>query len=543
MKRLFNIFSKENSVRTASVILIITLALSNVLGLLRDRFLAQNIHDFDLDIYYASFRIPDLIFNFLILGTITSAFIPIFSEYLARNDRKGAWHLTNLLINVALAFTIVAAILMAIFMPTVTHLVVPNFDGHRFDETVHYSRLLMLTPIFFSISYILGGVLNSFKRFLVYSIAPLVYNSSIIVGALLAQKFGIEGVVYSVIVGSALHAFIQLPAVMRLGFSYRTVFDFKNNSIKQIVQLMLPRSISMGANQIMLLIFTAIASALAAGSIMAFNFANNIQTMPIVVLGTSFATATFPTLAEKIAKKDFNGFAFYLDRAIRVIALLLIPASIITFILRAQIVRLIFGSGKFTWEDTQMTALTLGLFSISLVAQGLIPLLARAFYAMKNTRTPMFISLVTVAISVIGAYTLPLLNDVIPSTGHYWSLIHSCLTGVAALALAFSIGNFVNVLLLFFYLGKMHPEIYKKEVLSSIGKTIFISLIMGVVVWLTMHSMVNIVDMTRFVGVLTQATVSILAGIVSFLVLGRFFNSEELTWALTRKINGIKSTD
>lgn len=525
------------------MIMIITLTLSNLLGLLRDRFLARNIDSFDLDIYYASFRIPDLIFNFLILGTITSAFIPVFSDFLAKKDQKGAWRITNILINFALIFTIISAIILIIFMPAATKLVVPSFDTHRFNETVHYSRLLMLTPIFFSFSYIIGGVLNSFKRFLAYSLAPLVYNSTIIIGAILAPKFGIQGVVYAVVIGSILHALVQLPAALKLGFNYQAIIDFKDKSIHKILKLMLPRTVSMGVNQIMLLVFTAIASALAAGSIMAFNFANNISTMPIVVLGTSFATATFPTLAEKIAKRDFEGFAFYLDRAVRVICFLLIPSSVFFFLMRAQIVRLVFGTGKFTWEDTRMTALTLGLFSISLVAQGLSPLLARAFYAMKNTRTPMYISLVTVAVSVASAYLLPFFDKFVPSDGHYWELIHSCVTGVAGLALAFSIGSFVNVILLFVYLGKLHPEIYKKEVLSSLLKTISISLLMGVFVWLTMHGLANVVDMTRFVGVLTQTVVSLLVGGVSFLLLSRFFNGEELSWALTRKINGVKSTD
>ncbi len=542
MNRLFKMFSKENSVRSASVILIITLGLSNLLGLLRDRFLTSNIHSFDLDIYYASFRIPDLVFNFLILGTITSAFIPIFSDYLAKKDEEGAWHLTNLLINIVLFFTIISAIILAIFMPLVTKIVVPSFDPARFQQTVNYSRLLMITPIFFSVSYIFGGVLNSHKRFLIYSLAPLIYNVAIIVGAFLAPKYGINGVVLSVIAGAFLHALIQLPAVMKLGFKYQFVLDFKDKTIKRIIKLMLPRTISMGANQIMLLVFTAIASALAAGSIMAFNLANNIQTMPIVVLGTSFATAIFPTLAEKIAKNDFKGFGFYLDRGIRVITFLLIPASFIFILLRAQIVRLILGSGKFNWDDTRMTAMTLGLFSLSLVAQGLIPVLARAFYAMKNTKTPMIISLISVFVSIAFAILLPKLAGFVPETNRLLVIVADSFSGVASLALSFSIGSYVNALMLFYYLKKMHPEISNPEVTKSILKTIGIALIMGVLVWFTIHLVAKHVDMTRFVGVLTQTVVAISVGTISFLGLSRFFNSEELKWALTRKINGAKST-
>ena len=518
MKRLFKLFSKENSIRGASIILIITLTLSNILGLLRDRFLTKNISTFDLDIYYASFRIPDLIFNFLILGTITSAFIPIFSDFLAKKNEEEAWHVTNLLLNLALIFTLLSALILYIFMPNIVHIVVPKFDNFRLLETIKYSRLLMLTPVFFSISYIMGGVLNSYKRFFVYSLAPLVYNASIIVGAILAPAYGLKGVVYCVIAGSIFHALIQLPAAIKLGFSYRPVFDFQNATLKRIVKLMLPRTLSMGAGQIMLIIFTAIASALAAGSITAFNLANNIQTVPIVVLGTSFATAIFPTLSEKIAQNDFKNFSFYLNRAIKAIAFLMIPASLIFFLMRAQIVRLILGSGKFGWDDTKMTAITLGLFSLSLLAQGVIPLLARAFYALKNTRTPMYISIFSIVLSIILAY------------------LFARTLSVAGLALAFSIGSYVNAILLFYFLRKNHSEAWSEDLIPSLTRTVIISLIMAVFVWLTMHLMANYVDMTRFTGILIQAMVSGLVGVIIFLTLSYLLNSDELKWAITRKI-------
>ncbi len=521
MKRFFGLFSKENSVRSASIILIITLTLSNVLGLLRDRFLAKNILTSDLDIYYASFRIPDLIFNFLILGAITSAFIPVFSEYIMGKKLKEAYRITNSLINIALVALIIMALLFILFMPEIMPLVVPKFDTERMNETVKYSRLLMLTPIFFSTSYILGGVLNSFKLFLSYSLAPIVYNLSIIVGAaFFASRFGVIAVVYSVIIGSILHLLIQLPPVLKLGFRFSAVFDWKDKAIKRIIRLMIPRTIGMGANQLMLIVYTAIASSLTAGSIAAFTLSNNIQTMPSVVFGTSFATAVFPTLTAKIALNDKESFAFYLNRTLRSIAFLLIPSSVIFILMRAQIVRLILGSGKFGWDDTKRTALTLGLFSVSLLAQGLIPLLARAFYALKNTRTPMYISIVTAAISIALGFPL------------------AKMFGVAGLALSFSIASFINVVILFVYLRRIYPEIWNKDVSFSYIRITIISLIMGVLVWYSAHVASNYVDMNRFIGILTQTCIALVVGAVSYFGLSHFFDSDEMNWALTRKING-----
>lgn len=524
-RRLIRFFSKENSIRGASMILIITLALSNILGLFRDRFLTKNVSTYYLDIYYAAFRIPDAIFNALILGAITSAFIPIFADFLAQKKEQEGYKMANMLINLAVTAMGILAIIFIIFMPYLAPLVAPGFDHFRLNEVVKYSRILMLLPIFFSASYIIGGILNTHKRFMAYSLAPLIYNLAIIAGAFfLAPKYGLPGVIWAVVAGSFLHFLIQFIPALMLGYRYRFVFSFRDASILRILRLMIPRSISMGAGQIMLIAFTSIASMLAAGSISAFNLANNIETMPVVVLGTSFATAIFPTLAQKISENNHEDFAFYLNRALRAIGYLLIPSAAIFILLRAQIIRLILGSGKFTWDDTRMTAMALGFFALSIVAQGIIPLLSRAFYALKNTRTPMYISIATVTISVIVAFPL----------AHVLS--------VAGLALAFSIGSFFNAFVLLYYLRKMYPHVLDANLLFSYIKTIIISLIMAVFIWGTMHLVASHVDMTRFVGVLEQTLIAVLVGVVVFFLLSALFRQEEMTWAFTRRINGEKST-
>lgn len=524
MTKLFGFFSKENSVRGASLILIITLTLSNLLGLVRDRFLTKNIETFNLDVYYASFRIPDLIFNFLILGAISSAFIPIFSEFIAKDDKKKVnegHRIASSLINIAVSIMIVVAIGIFFLMPYLVPIVVPKFDSSRMAETVKFSRLLMLTPIFFSFSYIVGGILNSYKRFLAYSLAPLFYNLSIIIGAyFFAPRYGLTAVVWSVVAGAFIHLLIQLPSAIKIGYRHSWVFDWKNSSIRRIVKLMIPRTIGMGTNQIMLLFYTAIASTLAAGSITSFELGNNIQTMPSVVFGTSFATAVFPTLTAKIALNDNNGFAFYLNRAMRSIAFLLIPATVVFILLRAQIIRLILGSGKFGWEDTRRTALVLGFFSLSLLAQGLIPLLARAFYSLKNTKTPMYISIVSALTSVAFGY--PLAKSF----------------GVAGLAFAFSIGSFANAAILYYFLNKRYSSVLNKNLFKSIAYISLISIAMGISMWTAMHISANFVDMSRFIGVLTQTVITLVVGGFVYFGLSYLFECEEMKWALTRKING-----
>ena len=521
VKKFSNFFNSKNSVRSASIILVITMTLSNVLGLLRDHFLAGKIPTSELDIYFAAFRIPDLVFNFLILGAISSAFIPVFCGFIEDKKMDEGWKVVNILLNISVILLALSAVLMYFLMPYLTPLVVPYFTIEKMAEVTKLSRLLMLTPIFFSISYIFSGVLNSYKRFVSYAIAPLIYNLAIIIGILtVSEELGVLGIVYFVIVGSILHFLVQLPTSIKLGFRYQAIIDLKNKAIRRIIKLMLPRTLGMGVNQIMLIVYTAIASTLVVGSISAFNFANNIQTMPIVVFGTSFATAVFPTLTRAIANKDNEKFSFYLNRSIRAIAFILIPLSALFILLRAQIVRLILGSGEFAWSDTKATAVTLGFFSLSLFAQGAIPLLARAFYALKNTKTPMYVSIATVIVSVFFGYYL------------------STSMGVAGLALAFTIGSYFNAIMLYFLLSKQYNFSLDKKFFYIIVKITFVSFITAVFVWLTMNLAADIVNMQTFWGIFEQFTISFVMGAVIYFALTYMMKFEELTWVMRRKING-----
>ncbi|MCX6810305.1 MAG: murein biosynthesis integral membrane protein MurJ [Candidatus Berkelbacteria bacterium] len=519
-KRFQNFIHRENSLIGAAGVLIVTMALSNILGLLRDHYLARNIATADLDIYYAAFRIPDLIFNILIFGAISAAFIPVFTEYVTKGDKKDAFKLANSLISIGAAGLIVLAIVLYFLMPQLSHLIVPDFDSFRMEKTVQLSRILLLTPIFFSISYFVGGMLNSFKRFIAYSFAPIVYNLSIIIAAVFfAGNFGVVAVAWFVVIGAFMHMLVQVPTAMKLGWRYHSVFNFRDSGVKKVFRLMIPRAIGMGANNILLVVYTALASALAAGSIAVFNLANNIQTMPTVVFATSFSTAIFPTLAHRASIGDHESFSSYLTRSMRVIIYLLAPSTVIFILLRAQIIRLILGSGKFNWTDTRMAALTLGWFSFSLVAQGLIPLFAKAFYARHDTKTPTIISVASIIVSIAIAYPL------------------SKSMGVAGLALSFSIGSYLNALALYIWLYKLVPKIFNTEIIWSTLKIIFASFVMAAVVRYFGHYLYNYFNMLKFFGVLGQAAVTIIVGLMVYIIITYLFGCEELTWAIKRRVN------
>ena len=412
-KKIFNI--KTSTITSAAVVIGAASLISRVLGIFRDRVLAGEFGAGEtLDVYYAAFRIPDLIYNIVVLGAISAGFIPVFSFLLKRDKVFGilpgkqdqAWRLVSNLLNIMVLGLIVICAVMIILADNLMKFVVPGFAGEQFELAVKMSRIMFLSPILLGISAVLGGVLQTFKRFFIYSLAPIVYNVGIIIGALfLVNWFGIYGLAWGVALGAIMHMLIQLGATIGLGWRPQFVIDFKDESMITIFRMMVPRTMSLAISQINLLVITIIGSTLAAGSITVFNFANNLQYFPLGIFGISFAIAAFPTLSELVSKKD--EFINSLSATLRQILFFIIPSASLLIILRAQIVRAVLGSGKFSWSDTVATMDTLAFFSISLFAQALIPLLTRAFYARQDTKTPFIIGIISAVINVALSLILP----------------------------------------------------------------------------------------------------------------------------------------
>lgn len=511
MRKFFgSLLGGKNSYFGASIILIITLFLSNVLGVIRDHYLTQKIPTDVLSTYYAAFRIPDLLFNILILGAISSAFIPIFSSLIYQKKSQEAWKVANSVLNIAVVGLIFSCLILGLLMPYLAPLFVPGFDPEKIATTVKLARLMLASPVFFGLSYLFGAILNSYKRFLVYSLAPLIYNVAIIFGTLfLAPIIGITGVAIAVVIGAFLHMLIQVPVVVKLGFRWQAIFDFKNSHVRRIGILMFPRAIGLGANQILLLVFTGIASVLGGSAIAVYNLADNIQTMPMVVFGTSFAMAIFPTLAEKVSLKNWSGFSEDFIKTLRSILFFMVPIVFGVILLRAQIVRMILGSGHFGWQQTIDTANTLGFFALSLIFTSVVPLLARAFYALHNTKTPMIVTIITVIISIIAGKFLagPM--------------------GITGLALAYSVGSFFNALILYILIRKK-IEILEWPIFWFFIKIFFASAIMAISLQETKFIMAIFVDMSRFWGVFAQTFVSIIIAVSIYLTLTWIFNCEEI---------------
>ncbi len=506
LKKIFS--NQSKTITSAAVIIGAASLVSRLLGVLRDRVLAGQFGAGEvLDMYYAAFRLPDLIFNLLIVGSISAGFIPVFTSYM--NDKKKSWELVNIILNVLLIIMILLCLLFIWLAPWVIMAITPGFSKAQIAITANLSRIMFLSPIFLGISGILGSVLQSYKRFFIYSLSPILYNIGIIFGALFfVPALGIYGLAWGVVFGAFMHMLIQVPAVLLLGYNYQWIIDLTNKGFLRMVRVIMPRMLGLVTNQINLLIITIIGSTLASGSITVFNLANNIQSFPLGLFAVSFATAAFPTLSELANKKKEFIQAFSLS--LRQILFFIIPSAMLLIILRAQIVRAVLGSGLFDWEDTVLTLETLSLFAISLFAQGLIMLLARAFYAFNDSKTPFFIGLVTAFSNII------------------LSLMMVEPLGVAGLALAFSLASILNFFLLWLALHYKLGNLDGKKIIISSTKIVASTFMLAITAQAAKYLVEPVFGTTTFIGVTAQGSIAALSGLIVYLVVCWLMKSEEL---------------
>lgn len=506
---------KINSITIAAFLVASSSLVSRVLGIFRDRILAGQFGAGDvLDVYYAAFRIPDLIFNLIVLGALSAGFVPVFTSLIKDHKKTSnnpeAWQLVNHILNSILLVVVALSVLGVVFAPSLMKLVTPGFSGAKLDQTVALARIMFLSPILLGLSSVLGGALQSFKRFFVYSLSPIFYNLGIIFGAVyLTGLWGIYGLAWGVILGSLLHVLIQVPTIYRLGFVYHWGVGWRDRSVRQVLRMMTARTLTLTINQINLLVITVIASTLASGSLTVFNLANNLQSFPIGIFGISFAIAVFPTLSAKAFDKP--QLIFYFSRTFRQILFFIVPAMVLLLALRAQIVRVILGSGQFDWQDTILTMNTLAFFTLSLFAQATLPLLIRVFYARHDSKTPFYLGLIAAVVNVLLSWL--------------WAQP----LGVAGLALAFSISSILQFVLLFIALRLEIGSFGESRLIVSTVKFVIAALIAAVAIQAMKLLVWPYSDMTQLWGVLLQGGLAGLFGLVVYIGICSLLRCEELT--------------
>jgi putative peptidoglycan lipid II flippase len=524
--------SQTKSISSASLILGVSYLMSAFLGLIRDRLLAGTFGaGTELDVYYTAFTVPDFIALILIFGAIAAAVIPIFSSYLIKNKEE-AWKYVSTLLNVFLGFLIIVCLILIIFTPAIVSLTAPGFSGHKKDLAVMLMRIMFLSPIILGASNMISGILQVFHRFLVTALAPLLYNLGIIIGILFfVPKFGLPGLAWGVVLGGILHLAIQLPSFFFSGFKYKLSFNYKDPGVVKTIKLMVPRSLGLGAGQLNTIATTAIASTLMAGSIAVFNLANNLSSILVNAVAVSVSTASFPSMSMAFLKEDGEEFLRKFSGIFRQIIFLVVPLSLLLLLLRAQIVRVVLGVGKFGWADTKLTTACLGILALNLIAQALVLFLSKTFYAAHNTKIPAIISGLTVAFNIILSLLLVWLVRF--SSGfnfflqNFLRLGGVANIGVIALSLAYTITAVLEGSLLLYMFYKKFPKLRVKEISDSLYKILIASIIMVVLTFLTRQLLGSIVSLQTFWGIFFQLIISGTVGVATYAAAAHLLKSPE----------------
>ena len=524
-----------NSISQAALLLGFFAFLSQILGLFRDRGLASILGPSStLDIYYAAFRIPDLLYVTIASFFAITALLPFLTARSKDGDEVKAREFFNSVFSIFMIGLIGVSIILLILMPYIAPLIVPGFSGEELKDLILISRIMLLSPIFMGISNLFGSVTQMYRRFFVYALSPIFYNIGILVGVfILYPAFGISGLAFGVILGAFLHALIQLPVIIRHRFVPKFTIKFRWSEIRPLIALSLPRTIGLATTNISIIAIVAMASLIGEGSISVFQFSYNLQNVPLILIGLSYSVAAFPTLSRLFNENNIKLFIEEIKNAGRQIIFWSLPVVFLFIVLRAQIVRVVLGTGNFDWSDTRLVAASLALFSISVLAQSLLLLLVRGYYAAGRTWRPLLINVATTGVTIIMAFLLLWAFD---HFIYFRYFIESLLrvddlssTSVLMLPLAFSTGLIVNFIWLWFAFRKDFPLIQKSGLARTFFQSLGGSFIMASVAYKSLQFFDNIFDINTFFGIFLQGFLSGILGIIAGIIVLRLMKNKELS--------------
>lgn len=512
-KKIIN--SQQNTVLSAASLIMIMIIASRILGLVRQRVLANYFAPGDLSLFFAAFRLPDTIFEVLVFGTFSSAFIPVFTKALKDGEKK-AWEIAGRVVTIGLLIFGIAAIVFAIFAPQIYSVIAPGFSDGETIQIANLARILFAAQGFFVVSYVLTGVLESLRRFLVPALAPLFYNVGIILGTIfLTPHLGLMAPAVGVVIGAFAHFLIQYPLSRKLGF--RFILDVRPDAgVKQIGALALPRVVDLAFDQVGKTTELFLSSLISQASYTYYIFANTLQLLPVTLFGTSLAKAVLPMLSR--ADGDKKEYRRILLTAIFQAIFFTMPLAAALIILRIPIVRLVYGTKIFDWEATVQTGMVLSVYALGIVSQTLMSILARAFFALHDTKTPVKISFIGLGLLIAG--------DII--------LVRGFNLPVWALAASFSFSTVVEAIILMILINKRIGGIVNGKFFVHLLKILTATIGSG----MSMYFLIKFFDMkfffnTRYtINLLILTFMTFLVGMSIYLVFTLLLRIEEAGYFL-----------
>jgi putative peptidoglycan lipid II flippase len=512
---------KQNSILSAALVITLANIFSSVFGLLRERvligqFFSTSASQQAYEAFQVAFQIPDMIFQLIVMGALAASFIPLFTELKKKNE-KDAFHFTSVVMNWVLLVFLVVSVVAFIFAEPITVLRTGvGFTPDQIAIAVKLTRLMLFAQIFFAISNFLTGILQAYQRFVAPALAPIFYNLGIMLGTIfLAKYFGIYAAGLGVLIGAFLHMAIQLPLVWKMGFRFKFDFNLNFPSVKKLFSLMPPRLLTVGVTEFQNLAMGFFATTIGDLSFVVVKLASRLMSLPIRFFGVPISQASLSFLSEESAIENRQKFNRLLLQSLNQIAFFAMPASVLLLILRVPIVRLVFGTYNFPWGTTVLTGKVVAIIAISITAQAMVQLLVRAFHALKDTKTPFIITLVTVASYLLVSYL----------SVFVFSL------DVLGLGLAISLSAFLELILFLFLLNRKLNCFNSKEFWMPQIKILASSFFMAVFLYLPFKILDEVVfDTSRTIDLiaLTVSTASV-ASLV-YIYFSVLFDVKELTY-------------
>lgn len=486
---------KSNSVFQAAGVLMLSMLLSRLLGFVRDIVITSHFSlDFRTDAYYAAFTIPDLIYFALVGGALSSAFIPVFSGYLAKHQEEDGAIVASTILNIVSLAAVFLIALGMIFTRQLVGLLV-QFEGETFELTVLLTRVMFIQSFFMCLTGISQGILQSYKQFSAPALGAIVYNiATIVVGLLFYDTLGIMGFSIGVVVGAVCNLLVQIPPLIRYGFRYRPVMALRHSGVKQFFVLLLPVFLGLSVNELNLLVNQYLGSGLEESAISALKQAQRIMMLPVGIFAAAIGLSVFPTMTTHVARGEMDRYKYDLTMGLRTILFITLPAMAGLIVLRVPIVRAMYLQMAFTQTHLDMVATLLFFYCLGIVGYSAQQILNRGYYAISDTKTPVTINMGILLLNIVLSILLvgPLAER--------------------GLALAYSLSGLVSMIVLYLGLQRKIGSMGSRSLLKSSMQSLLASLLMAVVVSFAVQGLENLWDMSNKLAQVGQVLIGICLG-------------------------------
>ncbi|MFZ2253049.1 MAG: lipid II flippase MurJ [Minisyncoccia bacterium] len=534
VQQVLNIVYKEvRGLHQAAYILALFTFGSQLLALIRDRLLAHQFGaGIELDLYYTAFRIPDFLYVLFASTLSVYVLIPFIVKRIEEKSHEDARYLLSQIFSLFFIVYSFCALLAMVFAPHLVLYLFPGFEG-EIETLVLLIRILLLQPLLLGVSSLFGVITQMEQRFVLYALSPLIYNLGIIFGLVcLYPYFGITGLALGVVLGALGHILIQIPFLRRNILTPRFVLTFNWRDIVEVCRVSLIRAVTLSLHQMVLLGLIGFASIMTVGSVSVFQFAFNLQSVPLAIIGVSYSVAAFPLLAQLFAEKKYEVFSQNITTALRHIMFWSLPTIALFVVIRAQFVRVVLGSGAFNWNDTRLTAAILALFILSLAAQAMHLLLVRALYAAQNTRLPFYVTLFSSSLALLLSISF---YGILIEQGSVYSFFESLMRlqgvqgiEVLALPLGYSIALILHSIVLLL-LSQKYIRVSARVLFVPFVHMFVASLFAGYVAYSILNLFVTGVEPDTLLTVFSQGFIAALGGLAGFIFIQYLCKSKELS--------------